>query len=335
MWLARDRAPDALQIRDLPDPVPGTGQVRLLVEAVGVNDTDLGGPAGSPSGLLRVPYSPGHEVSGVVEVVAPGVSNFKEGDSVFALLPHSGYSDRVCVDQGLVFKRLDWMGADDGAVLPLNYASAYVMLMVMGALRRASHVLIHGVECGLGLSLIDVCNIAGAVVFGTADQQRHEALNGRGLAHLFDERKIDYFQAVRELTDGAGLDLVVNLQGGDGSEKQYKLLKSSGRMVMTDWYPVGAGLSRRIGAPWRAAATTQRLSARRLMAETRGILGYSAPMLWNRQGDLRDWIGQIVNWYDEALFRPAIDRTFPLSQAVEAHRYLGARSEVGRVLLKP
>lgn len=333
IWISKAGGPERLVVQEGPTPTPRNGEARIRVEASGVNFADVMGRMGIYPDAPKIPYVPGYEVAGVVDAIGQGVTHLKEGDAVFAATRFNGYSDVVCVPGRQIFKRLDWMSAQHGAALPVNYLTAYMMLAVMGSVRPGSRVLIHGAAGGVGLAALDICHIVGAETWGTASVSKHPFLLGRGLNHPIDYQHEDYGRAVTDTTDG--MDIILEPFGGLHWSKNYKLLRPGGRVIHF-------GLS--AAAPGKRAAWLDMLRAiirlpfytpLRLMQDNKGVMGVNLGRLWDQADMLRDWMAAITGWYDEALFRPHIDRTFKFSQAAEAHHYLQDRQNIGKVLLIP
>lgn len=335
IWITKPGRPEVLRLQDAPDPILHTGEVRIRVEAAGVNFADIVGRMGVYQDAPDIPYVPGYEVAGVVEAISQGAPDLQEGDKVLALTRFGGYSDVVCVPYKQVFKRLEWMSATDAAALPVNYLTAYMMLVVMGSVRPGDKVLIHSVAGGVGLAALDICKILGAETFGTASPQKHAFLLERGLNHAIDYRNYDYERVVQDLTAGKGVHVVLDPLGGVHWQKNYRLLRPSGRLIhfglssltpqkYRSWWPIVRGLAK---LPFYTPT--------RLMNDNKGILGVNLGHLWEHAEMQRPWLRQIVSWYDEALFRPHVDRTFKFTAAAEAHHYLQDRKNVGKVLLLP
>lgn len=335
IWISQAGPPDVFRLQQAPDPTPGNGEVRIRVEACGVNFVDVLGRMGMNPDAPSIPFVPGHEVSGVIDAVSQGVPDLKEGDRVFALTRFGGYSDVVCVPHKQVFKRLEWMTAEHAAALPVNYLLAYVMLVVMGSLRPGDKVLIHAAAGGVGLAALDVCKIIGAETFGTASPQKHDFLLERGLNHAIDYRNFDYERVVNDLTGRHGVQIVLDPLGGLNWLKNYRLLLPTGRLIYYGVNSFAPGKRRSPLSVFRAWVTAPFYTPLKLMRDNKAIMGVNLGQLWDFMDMQRHWMRQIVTWYDEALFRPVIDKTFSLENAAEAHHYLQDRKNIGKLLLVP
>lgn len=335
IWITKAGAPDVLAIRETPNPIPRTGEVRIKVEAAGINFADILGRMGIYPDAPRGPYVPGYEVAGVVTTVGQGVMGLQEGDEVIALTRFGGYSDVICVPYKQVFKRLAWMSVNDGAAIPVNYLTAYMMLVVMGSVRQGNRVLIHGAAGGVGLAALDICRILGAETFGTASPGKHEFVLERGLHHAIDYRNYDYEREVLKLTGDKGVDVILDPLGGVHWSKNYRLLRASGRVIHFGASSMATGKKRSLFSLVRMLTTLPFYSPVRLMNDNKAVMGVNIGHLWDDIGLVRPWMEQLIAWYDEALFRPHIDQTFTFEQAGEAHHYIQDRKNVGKILLVP
>ncbi len=335
IWISKAGEPETLRIQEAPDPMPRIGEVRIRVEASGVNFADILGRMGIYPDAPKIPYVPGYEVAGVVDAVGQGAPDFREGDKVFAATRFGGYSDVVCVPYKQVYKRLDWMTAVDAASLPVNYITAYMMLIVMGSLRPGDKVLIHGVGGGVGLAALDICNIVGVETYGTASPEKHAFLSQRGLQYPIDYRNKDYERVIQDLTGRKGVQLILDPAGGKHWPKNYRLLSPSGRLIYFGVSSMALGKRRSLLDTLRMLVWLPFYTPFKLMNDNKAVMGVNLGHLWEQTGMLRDWMGQIIAWYDEALFRPHVDTAFPFAQAAEAHHYIQDRRNTGKVLLLP
>ena len=335
--IPRHGGPDVLELRESPDPPPGAGEVRVRVEAVGVNFADIMARMGLYPDAPALPAVVGFEAAGRIDAVGPGVSGDLGGLPVVALTPSGAYSDVLCLPESRVFPRPTGMSAEHGAALPVAYLTAYVALHVMGSLNPGERVLVHNAGGGVGLAALDVCRLRDATVYATASGWKHEALRERGAAACIDYREADFEDEVRRLTAGEGVHVALDPLGGDSWKKSYRCLCSTGRLVIF-------GLSRGAGRETRswlgALSTLARipwlsLNPLRLLGDCRAVVGVNLQRLGGRQAEAARWMSEILAWYEAGALRPRVDRTFPFEEAGAAHRYIQDRKNLGKVLLVP
>jgi len=152
IWITRAGPPEVLQVKEAPDPEPTAGEVRIRVEASGINFADILGRLGLYPDLPPLPVVPGYEVGGRVDAVGEGVAADWIGRDVIASTRFGGYADTVCVPVAQVFARPAGMSALEGAAIPVNYFTAWQLIVVMGSLKRNETVLIHSVGGGVGIA---------------------------------------------------------------------------------------------------------------------------------------------------------------------------------------
>ena len=334
VWINRAGGPEVLKITEGPDPIPGNGEVRIRVEACGVSFLDLMGRMGMDEKAPRIPYVPGHEVAGRIDFIGQGVPDLREGDNVFAFTRYGGYSNVVCVPHRQVFRRFEWMTPADAVTLPVNYLLAYLMLIVIGSVQADDRVFVQRAAGGVGLAVLDLCRILGAETYGTASPEKHAFLQTHGLDHPIDYRNRDYERVLLDITGGKGVNLVLDPFGGRHWPKSYRLLMPTGRLVYYGVSSPAAGQERAWWRQLRAKIMVPFHTPISLMADNRGVIGVDLRQLW-QQGDVRPaWMKQLLAWYDEALFRPKLDKQFRLEEASAAHRYLHERRNLGKVWLQ-
>lgn len=335
IWISKPGDPEKLQLQEAPTPLPRGGEVRIRVEACGVNFADAMARMGVYRDAPKMPFIPGFEVAGVVDAIGQGAPDLQEGDTVFALTRFGGYSDMVCVPHQQVFKRLSWMKAEDAAAFPLNYLLAYLMLVVMGSLRAGDKVLIHSAAGGLGLAALDICQIMGAETYGTASPDKHDFLRGRGLRHPIDYRNQDFEVVLNDITGGRGVQVILDPFGGRFWQKNYRLLMPTGRLIHYGLRSLAPTKKRSWATAVRELIMLPFYTPIKLMDDNKAVMGVNINHLWQHDTLYREWMKQLIGWYDEALFRPAIDRTFRFEQAAAAHHYIQDRKNRGKVLLIP
>ena len=230
IWISKAGPPEVLAVKEAPDPQPAAGEMRIRVEASGVNFADVLGRLGLYPDLPRIPVVPGYEVAGRVDAVGGGVDPSWVGRDVFALTRFGGYADVVCVPTAQVFVRPEGISAQEGASIPVNYLTAWQLMIVMGGLKPNETVLIHSVGGGVGIAATQIAKHLGARVIGTASAAKHSELRALGVDHLIDYRTEDFEARARQITGGRGVELVLDAIGGDSLKKGYRLLAPTGRL---------------------------------------------------------------------------------------------------------
>jgi Zinc-binding dehydrogenase/Alcohol dehydrogenase GroES-like domain len=189
IWISKAGPPETLVVKEAPDPDPRAGEARIRVEASGVNFADVMGRMGLYPDLPRIPVVPGYEVAGRVDSVGEGVDPGWIGRNVFALTRFGGYADVVCAPTSRIFARPEGMSAEEGAAIPVNYLTAWQLIVVMGGLKAGETMLVHSAGGGVGVAATQIAKQIGAKVIGTASAAKHQQLRALGVDHLIDSHR--------------------------------------------------------------------------------------------------------------------------------------------------
>ncbi|MCC6848886.1 MAG: zinc-binding dehydrogenase [Deltaproteobacteria bacterium] len=335
VWIPRVGAPDVLEVREVPDPHAGPGEVRIRVAASGVNFADVMARMGLYPDAPKPPCVVGYEVAGTVDEVGAGVTGIAAGARVLAPTRFEGYAELVVVPAVQVAALPPGLSFEEGAAIPVNYLTAILMLEVLGNVRGGDRVLIHGAGGGVGLAAVQLCRIYGAEVIGTASAAKHAALRAAGVAHVIDYGAQDFVAETKRVTGGKGADVVLDPIGGAHLRRSYRALAPLGRLVGYGVSSLAPATSRRILPALWQLARMPRFGLVRLMNENRGVLGFNLGHLWGEMERLRAYLEKVLDYARDGRVRPTIAKTFPLADAAAAHAYLQARANVGKVLLIP
>ncbi|HVT60623.1 MAG TPA: NAD(P)H-quinone oxidoreductase [Thermoanaerobaculia bacterium] len=307
------------RLGDLPDPVPGVGEVLVAVEAAGLNRADLYQLAGHyppPAGESAVP---GLECCGRIAALGPGVERWQIGARVMALLAGGGQATRVVVASGQLMPMPENLSSIEGAAIPEAGLTAWTNLVAEGHLVAGESVLITGATGGVGSFAAQLARELGARVIAAArDRERLERLRQFGLDELLADGD-ELADRVRKMTGGRGVDLVLDLVGGARLSSHLAALKTGGRLVLIgllageraelELYPILRRRLRLIGSVLRARSRDEKA---RLVA---GFSNFAVPKL--RAG----------------LLRPVVDRVLPLERIAEAYAAMAQGGLFGKVVI--
>jgi NADPH:quinone reductase-like Zn-dependent oxidoreductase len=324
-----------MKVEQRPDPQPQTGQVLVRVKAAGLNFADILARQGLyPDGPPK-PCVMGYEVSGVVEAVGDDVNHNLIGKAVIAMTRFGGQAEIVTVSAAQVFAKPDELTFEQAAAIPVNYLTAWALLVTMGGLKKDEAVLIHNAGGGVGLAALDIAKHIGARTFGTASTGKHEFLRARGLDHPIDYRNQDWLPVLKELTNGRGVELVIDPIGGPSWKKSYQALRTTGRMgVFGISVASASGIKGKIRA-LKAIASMPRFNPIGLMNRNKGVFGLNLGHMWDEGEKVAAWTGEIMRGVAEGWIKPHVDRAFPFDQIADAHTYIESRKNIGKVVLVP
>ncbi|MEW2047943.1 NAD(P)H-quinone oxidoreductase [Streptomyces sp. NPDC005476] len=312
--------PEALVWDEVPDPVAGAGEVLVEVVASAVNRADILQRQGfydPPPGASRYP---GLECSGRIAAVGPGVSGWAVGDEVCALLAGGGYAEKVAVPAGQLLPVPESVDLRRAAALPEVTSTVWSNVFMIAHLRPGETFLVHGGSSGIGTMAIQLAKTVGARVAVTAGtKEKLEQCAALGADILINYREQDFVAELKQATDGAGADVILDNMGAKYLDRNVQALAVNGRLAIIGMQG-GAKAELNIGAllAKRAMISATSLRARPLEEKT-AIVAAVREHVWPLLA-----AGHV---------RPVIDREFPMSEAAAAHRHVEASGHVGKVLL--
>jgi NADPH:quinone reductase len=341
--------PEVLRVVEEKDPRPGPGEVRVKVLAAGVSFTDSQLRAGTyiPGGP-KPPFTPGYELVGVVEELGPDCSRLRVGDRIGALTVWGADADRVCVPEASAVDVPEDLDPAEVLSLIFIYMTAYQVLHRIAMAKRGETVLVHGAAGRVGTAVLELGALAGLRLFGTASARDRAKVERLG-AVAIDYRNEDFLARVREMTDGDGVDVVVDSLGGPLSLRSFRALRPGGRLVVFGRYATLAHGRKNWPAviEWYASVAAvwlwSKLSPRRRAMDYR-IQKFRDPAQ-NRPGAVGgvprypDWFREDFHALLEMLRRgeihPVVAERLPLSDARRAHELLDSSASTGKLVLVP
>jgi len=327
--------PEVMELRQQPDRPPAAGQVQVAVRAAGINFADILMRLGYYTNSPKPPFTPGIEAAGVVEAVGEGVTSLRVGDRAIVFTFTGCYADRITVPADRAVPMPEGLSFEEAAALPVNYMTAYQALTFMAHLRPGERILIQAAAGGMGLAAIQLARLAKAEIFGTASASKHDFLRQQGLDHPIDYHSQDFEQEVRRLTNGEGVDVVLDAVGADSYRKSYRLLRHGGRLLCYGLSAAVAGKGRSLKA-LKAWWRTPSFNALDLIGRNRAIIGVHLGTMGRAHPErVRGWLDELFTLYATGHIKPHVGATFPLSEAVQAHHFIHERKNLGKVLLIP
>lgn len=312
--------PEALVWAEVPDPVPGEGEVLVEVTASAVNRADLlqrQGFYNPPPGSS--PY-PGLECSGRIMDIGPGVSGWQIGDEVCALLAGGGYAEQVVVPAGQLLPVPEGVDLVTAAALPEVTSTVWSNVFMIAHLRPGETFLVHGGSSGIGTMAIQLAKAVGARVAVTAgNKEKLDFCGELGADILINYREQDFVEEIKNATDGAGADVILDNMGAKYLDRNVQALATSGRLAIIG---MQGGIKGELNIATlltkRAAITATSLRGRPVEEKT-SIVAAVREHVWPLIG-----AGHV---------RPIVDQTLPMSDAAAAHRVLEESAHIGKVLL--
>jgi NADPH2:quinone reductase len=311
--------PEALVYEEALLPEPGPAEARLKMEAIGVNFIDIYHRTGKYPGQL--PLTPGMEGAGTVDAVGAGVSDLKPGDRVAYAMVRGAYAEYAVVPEQKLVPVPDDVDTQTAAAVMLQGMTAHYLTHSTYLIQPGETALVHAAAGGLGLLLVQLAKRRGARVIGTVSTEEKARLVkefGADEVILYTEK--DFEAETRRLTDGRGVEVVYDSVGKTTFDKSLNCLKRRGYLVL-------CGQSSGAVPPF----DIQILNAKGSLFLTRPTLAHYIA----ERAELLERSGALFEWIAGGELSVRIDRTFPLAEAAEAHRYLEGRKTRGKLLLVP
>jgi len=323
--------PSVLQVQERPDPPLQPGHVRIEVAAAGVNFADTMARTGLYPDAPRPPMVVGYEVAGTITEVAPDVEGLAHGARVMAGTRFGGYASQVVVPTAAVVPLPDHLTFEQGAAIPVNYATAWAALLGYGSLRAGEAVLVQAAAGGVGVAATQIAKRYGAEVHGTASPGKHDAIrsNGVDVAH-------DYTATGWDNELNARFDVVLDAVGGSSFKRSYRMLRTGGRLVAFGASAVQQGERRNLLRAARAGLPMLRgFDLIRQMSDSKTVIGLNMLRLWDDRGSLQPWTDPLAALMEDGTIRPLVSDAVPFDRAADAHRVIAERRNVGKVVLVP
>lgn len=311
--------PSVFRYEDVADPSAGDGMVLVRNEAISIEGGDVLHRSGGD--LAAAPHVVGYQSAGTVVDVGRGVSTLDVGDRVVTVGVDGSHAELRAVPEAFAWAVPDELSTEQAACVPIPFGTAHDCLFEFGRLEAGQTVLIQAGASGVGIAAIQLAKRAGAQVLATASRpDKLERLADFGLDHGVNYAEVDVVDAVRGLTAGRGVDLVVDSVGGPTLAASVRCLAYRGRCVS-------------VGDAGRGSATALDVST--LRENNLTVVGYfmGAELLVDRRA--RQLVARLLDDVAAGNLRVVVDRRFPLAEAADAHAYIESRAAFGRVVLVP
>src|SRR5580704_13743842 len=311
--ISRLGGPEVLEVREVPDPVPGPGQQMVRVEAGGVNFADIMTAQGGYPGAPKPPLVAGREFCGTRE---------GDGQCVMGYAQWTAFAERIAAQTELLWPvPADW-SAEQGAAFPVNYFTAYFAYWKAGLLQQpkanAPRVFIHAVAGGVGTAAVQIGKLLGVEMYGTSSsEEKLTRVKQLGLQHGINYKQRDYEEAIKELTRGEGVDAVFEMLGGEHTAKSVRCVGNFGRVIV---YGAATGQS---GA----------IDPRILYAKGASVHGLWLTYLSGNRERMDEAWKQLSAWIAQGHLHPVIGLVLPMEKAQEAYRLLLEGKNYGKVVL--
>ncbi len=313
--------PEVLQYTESEQPKPKAHEVLIEVKAVGVNYADTARREGKYVVPTELPYIPGSEAAGVVVETGAEVTRFKAGDRVVALIESAAYAEYAAIPEQVLTPVPEGVSFEEAVALPLQGLSAYHILKTMGRLEPGETVLIHAAAGGVGTIAVQLAKLfgAGKIIATASTEEKLFPAEKMGATQLVNYSEEGWVQRVKEITDGKGVDVALEMVGGSVFNETLRTLAPFGRLVI-----------------FGAASGEQAVFAPgQLMKRNQSVIGFFLPQIMRNQELFQKSFQELLEYMNNGQLKLTIGGAYPLEQAADVHKLLQSRKTIGKLVLKP
>ncbi|MFD2925042.1 quinone oxidoreductase family protein [Halobacillus naozhouensis] len=313
--------PEVLQMAEMEKPKPMPGEVLIAVTAIGVNYADTARREGAYVVPTPLPFIPGAEVAGIVEEVGEDVDSYKVGDRIVTLVGSGGYSEYIVTKAAALIPLPEDLTDEIAASLPLQGLTAYHLLTTMGRLEKGETVLIHAGAGGVGSLAIQLAKHfgAGKIIATASTEEKRKTARDLGADHTVDYTKYDWRDEVMSVTEGNGVDIALEMVGGDIFHETIRCMRSFGRIVV---YGVASG---HLAEMYPSGLMNRNLS----------IIGFFLPEIMKKPILFERSLQDLMKLVSSGKLKLTIGGTYQLKDAAKVHELMQARQTKGKLILKP
>ncbi len=312
---------DALVWKELPTPQPGPGQVLLAIKAASLNFPDILIVQNKYQFKPPLPFVPGSEYAGVVQVLGEGVTHLRVGQNVACLSGTGGFATHVLAPAAQCFPLPEGFGHVDAAAFIMTYATSHHALLDRGQLKAGETVLVLGAAGGVGTAAIQIAKVAGARVIAAASSEEKCALcKSMGADATINYSTGNLRDAIKAATDGRGPDVVYDPVGGEFAEPVFRSIAWRGRYLVIGF----------------AAGPIPSLPLNLALLKGASIVGVFWGDFSKREPKANaDMMAELAQWYLQGKIKPVIDRTMPMAELKAAYARMGSRGVMGKLVMVP
>ncbi|UJL45497.1 NADPH:quinone oxidoreductase family protein [Virgibacillus sp. NKC19-16] len=313
--------PDVLEVTDVDTPLVGDNDVLIEVKAIGVNYADTARRDGAYVVPTELPFIPGTEVAGVVVEVGAQVQDVEKGTRAVALIGAGGYAEYAVVPANTLIPVPADVSDEKAVALPLQGLSAYHILKTMGRLDEGETVLVHAASGGVGLLALQLAKIfgAGKVIATASTPEKLDLAEKMGANHLVNYSEEGWEDEILELTDGKGVDVALEMVGGDVFHKTRKCLADFGRLVI-------------YGA---ASGEQAKFHPSSLMERNQSVIGFFLPQIMKKPELFRSSLQELLDYVNKGQIELTIGGIYDLEEAKHVHQLFQERRTKGKIVLLP
>lgn len=330
--LKKSGKPEVLKVSEVPTPSPASSHVLVKVSHIGLNYAEILSRRGQYSWAPKRPYIPGMEAVGEIVAVGEGVSKDRIGQKVIAGHQFGSYAEYMEVKDYLALPAPDFLTEEESASLLVNFMTAWIALMQLGRMRKGDTVLIQAAAGGVGTAAVKLALAQGCHVIGTAgSDEKVQLLKDIGVHHAINYRKQDFYKEIKQAE--GGVDLVLEVVGGEVFRKSVALLRPFGRVTVAGY----ASIPLKKWNPltwWPAWRDAPKMGISQMAEHSLGIaythIGYQI----ENPEVVRENFSSMLSFIKEHKIKPVVGKVFPFGEMPEAHAYMESRQSHGKIVIR-
>ena len=331
--LTKHGKPTVLKTSTVSTPKPEANQVRVKIQNIGINYAEVLSRKGLYRWAPKRPYIPGMEAYGEIEAVGPGAEHRQIGEKVIVGTQYGSYAEYITIPEVQALPALSNYSPQENAALAVNYMTAWVSLIKMARMQPTDRVLIQAAAGGVGTAAVQIAKHFGCTVFGTAgNDEKLELLRSLNIDHAINYRKQDFEQEICTQTNGQGVDVVLEMVGGEVYRKSLKTLAPFGRIVVTGF----ASLNLQKWNPiswWKTWQAIPRASIGRMAVKSYGVMGSHLGYQLKDTARLHSTWNELTTFVQEHQIKPVVGATFSFDDIAAAHQLMESRQSYGKIVI--
>ncbi|MCP4041343.1 MAG: zinc-binding dehydrogenase [Gammaproteobacteria bacterium] len=329
---------DRLMVEEHPEPIPGSDEVLIDVDAIGVNYADCVTRMGlyaSAKQYVGYPITPGFEVAGRVSATGTGIRDPRIGTPVMAVTRFGGYATQIAVHRTQVFPMPDQLSVYTAAGIPTVFITAWFALFELAHPHRGDLMLVHSAAGGVGSALVQLGKLAGCRVIGIVGApHKVDAVKELGADLVIDKSAEDLWSAVERRAPG-GIDIILDANGVSTLRQSYHHLAPAGKLVVYGFHsmlPKNAGRPNRLKLAWNYLRTPC-FNPFSMTTKNRSVLAFNLSFLFERSDRLMEGMRQLLQWLSAGKIKPSPTTIYPFEKVAAAHRDLESGTTIGKLIL--
>ncbi|MDX1764649.1 MAG: NADPH:quinone oxidoreductase family protein [bacterium] len=331
--LRKHGKPAVLQLSDQPRPEPAGGEVRVRIEHIGINYAEILSRKGLYRWAPALPYIPGMEAYGKIDAVGKNVDHRSVGERVIVGAQNGCYAEWIAIPEAQALPAIPSYTPEENAAFPVNYMTAWISLMKMARLKPRDTLLVNAAAGGVGTAAVQLARAFGCAVYGTAGSDEKVArLQMLGIDGAVNYEQENYEAEIRSLREGRGVDVVLELVGGEVYRKSLGLMEPFGRIVISGF--ASLDLNRWNPVSWlRAWRALPRLHLSDMGVRSYGVLATHIGYLLNDMPRLLEVWRELTTFVEEHAIRPVVGTTFSFKHIDKAHALMESRRSIGKIVI--